>query len=349
MCISLYVCKRVHVYISVCVQRLQWGECPTPPTAGARDGQLTSVPIFCFLPILPRMLLRPPPAPAPAAAAGRFMPLGKGKNKQEQCKGKNKQELCKGKNKQQLCRKCHCCNEGHRRNNDNTMEPLLRDCPSHRYRFQNTSSDGNLQSVFLNWPRKYSDTVGVMYFSHSSRMALPLLNCQSSVLTSVSLSSFGGGGGGGTEGSERERRTKSCSYKMLLPAAGEVVEGVLLTRDGDGDGVDFCCSLSSCFFSSTWASLEPASTSLVTLPTHFCYEKHRHPPLWSPCPHNISVMKNTGIHLFGHHAHTTFLLWKTQASTSLVTLPTQHFCYGKHQRPPLGLSLIHIWRCRRRR
>ena len=140
---------------------------------------------------------------------------------------------------------------------------------------------------------------------------------------------------------------------MLLPAAGEVVEGVLVTKDGDGDAVDFCCLLSSCFFSSAWASLQPASTSLVTLPTqyfcyekhrhpplwspcphNFCYEKHRHPPLWSPCPHNTFVMKNTGIYLFGHPAHTTLLLWKIQASTCLVTLPT-HFCYGQHQCPPL--------------
>ena len=32
--------------------------------------QLTNVPIFCFLPILPRTPLKPPPA------AGRFVPLG---------------------------------------------------------------------------------------------------------------------------------------------------------------------------------------------------------------------------------------------------------------------------------
>ena len=148
---------------------------------------------------------------------------------------------------------------------------------------------------------------------------------------------------------------------MLLPAAGEVVEGVLVTRDGDGDAVDFCCLLSSCFFSSAWASLEPASTSLVTLPTqYFCYEKHRPPPLWSPCPHNISVMKkhrppplwspcphnisvmkNTGLRLFGHPAHTIFLWWKTQASASLVTLPTQYFCYEKHRPPPLWSPCPH--------
>ena len=215
------------------------------------------------------MLLRPPPAPA--AAAGRFMPLGKGKNKQEQCKGKNKQELCKGKNKQQLCRKCHCCNEGHRRNNDNTMEPLLRDCPSHRYRFQNTSSDGNLQSVFLNWPRKYSDTVGVMYFSHSSRMALPLLNCQSSVLTSVSLSSFGGGGGGGDRG-EREREKNKI---LFLQNAGACSR-----RSGGGSAADqrWC---------RRWCGLLLLAF-LLLLQLHL-------------------GLLGASIHLFGHPAH-TFLL-----------------------------------------
>ena len=153
-------------------------------------------------------------------------------------------------------------------------------------------------------------------------------------------SSGGGGGGGGGVTEEREREEKSRSYKMLLPAAEEVVEGVLVTRDGDGDAVDFCCLLSSCFFSSAWASLEPASTSLVTLPTqYFCHEKHRHPPLWSPCPHNTFVMKNTSIYLFGHPAY-TFLLWPTPVSTSLVTLTT-HFCYGKHWCPPLWSTCPH--------
>ena len=71
----------------------------------------------------------------------------------------------------------------------------------------------------------------------------------------------------------------------------------------------------------------PVSTSLITLPTHhFCYGKQQHLPLWSPCPHIISVMENSSIYLFGHPAHTSFLLWKTAASTSLVTLPTLHFC-----------------------
>ena len=257
-----------------------------------------------------------------------------------------------------------------------------------------------IHSLFSeNWPRKYSDTVGVMYFSLSSRMvpAAPELPefCPGSLSPLL--------GGGRAQRSEREK--KKITFLQNAVACSRRSGG---RSAGDQRWWRRCCGLLLLAFllllqlclgllaasihlfghpahtifllwkTQTSASLvtlptqlllwkTQASASLVTLPTqHFCYEKHRHLPVWAPCPHNTFVMKNTGIYLFGHPAH-TFLLWSTPVSTSLVpwlhtfvmentgvhlfgqpvhinywvTLSAQHFSYGKHWCPPLSSPCPH--------